>query len=125
MGVHPWGLRWAWATANGYDAPFLPLLAQGDGQLMVRTAPGCPATTGAPAHRPGCLRGPWHTRRRVATGWARRPAVFQSKPVGQRVGRYCCARVAWPRAACKLLARWARAIDDENRVRLSMAACSL
>jgi hypothetical protein len=51
--------------------------------------------------------------------------VFHSKQGGHRGWASCRARVAWTMAAFNLLARWDRAIDDENMVRLSIAEFSL
>ena len=51
--------------------------------------------------------------------------VYHFKRVTHRVWTYCYARLAFTMAAFNLLARWSLAIDDENMVRLSMAACSL
>ena len=51
--------------------------------------------------------------------------VCQSKKGGPRVWAYCRARIAWTMAACNLLARWGLEIDDENMVRLSIAAFGL
>ena len=51
--------------------------------------------------------------------------AFHSKKVGHRVWVYFRARVAWTMAAFNLLARGGLEMDDENMVRLSIAAFSL
>jgi hypothetical protein len=121
------GRKGAWdcATAKVHAPHCHRLLAPCADPMSVLTDTGCQATTGAPATMPVCPRGPWTTRRRMATGWSRLTTVGQSKQVGQRVWVSCCARVAWTMAAFKLLARWGREMDAENLGRLSIAEFSL
>jgi hypothetical protein len=125
--LNPWGLMWAWdcATANVHDAPFQPLMAQVADTMILLTDTGFHAQPGAPINMKVCPRGTWNTRRLVATVLSMLTTVFHSKKVGHRVWAYCRARVAWTMAAFNLLARWSLDIDDEHRVRLSIAECSL
>ena len=122
-----WGLMCAWdcATANVHDTHFQPLMARFEGERSVLTDKGCQAKTGDPANMKVCPRGTWNTRRLVETVLSMLTTVFQSKTVGHRVWAYCRARLAWTMAAFNLLARWGLEIDDENRVRLSIAEFSL
>jgi hypothetical protein len=125
--VNQWGLMCAWdcATANVYDAHVHPLIAQCDGQMIVLTDTGFHAKTGDPVNMQVCPRGTWHTRMLVETVLSMLTTVFQSQKVGHRVWAYCRARLAWMTAAFNLLARWSLEIDDENRVRLSIAEFGL
>jgi hypothetical protein len=125
--LNPWGWSWAWdcATANVPATPLQPLMAQVEGQRMVLTDPGCQATTGDPTTMTVCPRGPGNTRRLVETVLSMRTTVCQSQKVGHRVWADCRARIAATRAAFTLLARWGRAVDEHDRVRLSIAALSL
>jgi hypothetical protein len=124
--LHQGGLLWAWAcaTATVDDAYLHPLIAPGDGRRMILRETGLHAKPGDSTNLPVGPRGTWNTRRLGATVWSRLTTVFQSKPVGHRVWASLRTRVAWPMAACNLLARWGLEIDNENRVRLSIAAFS-
>jgi hypothetical protein len=116
---------WDCATANVYDAHFHPLIAQFDGQMIVLTETGFHAKTGDPINMKVCPRGTWNTRMLVETVLSMLTTVLQSKNVGHRVWASCRARLAWMMAACNLLARWSLEMDDENMVRLSIAAFGL
>jgi hypothetical protein len=121
------GLICAWdcATANIHDTHFHPLMAQFQDQRIVLTDTGCHAKAGAPANMKVCPRGTWNTRMVVETVLSMRTTVCHSKKVGHRVWAYFRARVAWTMAAFHLLARWGMEIDEQEMVRLSIAAFSL
>jgi len=125
--LNQWGLICAWdgATAKVHDTHFQPLIARGDGQMMVLTDRGFHAKTGDPVNMKVCPRGTWNTRMLVETVLSRLTTVFHSKKVGHRVWAYCRARVAWTMAALNLLARWGMEIDEHEMVRLSIAKFSL
>src|SRR5262245_26036271 len=125
--LHQGGVMCAWdgATAKVHDPHFPPLMAQCADTRIVLTDTGCHAQTGAPATRTVGPRGTWNTRRLVDTVVSRLTTVFHRTKVGHRVWGDCRARVAWTMAAFPLLARWGLEMDDENRVRLSIAECSL
>jgi hypothetical protein len=125
--LHQWGWMCAWdcAPANVYDAPLHPLMAPCEGRMMVLTDTGCHAKTGDPVNRKVCPRGTWNPRRLGATVWSMLTTVLHSQQVGHRVRTSFGARVAWTMAAFNRLAQWGLEIEDEDMVRLSMAAFSL
>jgi hypothetical protein len=125
--LNQWRVICAWdgATAHVHDMHVHPLIAQCANTMIVLTDTGFHAKTGEPSNMKVCPRGTWNTRRLVETVLAMLTTVCHSKQVGHRVWAYFRARVAWTMAACNLVARWGREIDDENMVRLSIAEFSL
>jgi hypothetical protein len=125
--LHQWGLLWAWdcATANVHDTHCQPLIAQCENTMRMLTDTGCHAKPGDLANLTVCPRGPGNTRMVVETVWSMRTPVLHSKKARHRVWASFRARVAWTMAVFNLLARWGLEIDDENMVRLSIAAFSL
>ena len=125
----PWGLlgAWAWAPAQVQDTHWPALLAQGQGAgpRLVVTETGGHAQRGAPVPRTVGPRGPWNTCLRGGPVVSRRTTVVPRKQMGHRGGASCRARVAWTRAVLHRLARWGRARDEQDLIRLSIAAFSL
>jgi hypothetical protein len=116
---------WDCATANVHETHVQPLMAQGNGQMIVLTETGFHAKTGAPVHLKVCPRGTWNTRMLVETVLSRLTTVLHSKNMGHRVWASFRARVAWTMAGFNLLARWGLAIDEHDMIRLAIAEFSL
>jgi hypothetical protein len=125
--LNQWGLICAWdcATANVYDAHFHPLIARFEPHMIVLTDTGFHAKTGDPANMKVCQRGTWNVRMLVETVLSMLTTVLHSKQMHHRVWAYFRARLAWLMAAFNILAQWGMAIDNNDRLCLSIAEFSL
>jgi hypothetical protein len=122
--LNQWGLICAWdcATANVYDTHFQPLIAPFDTRMIVLTDTGCHAKTGDPASMKVCRRGTWNVRMVVETSFDDHYGLPCQEGGASRLGLFPAPGVIM--AAFNILVQWGLVIDDNDRVRLSIAEFS-
>jgi hypothetical protein len=94
---------WAWATANGADQTFQPLITPWEAPMMVLSDSGFHVAAGDPSNLKLCHRGEWHDRLLIDTVLSMLPWVKHAKKMRHRVWDYFEARLAFPLAAFNVL----------------------
>ena len=115
-----------WATANGPDSHFQPLVRHWEGRRSVLTDTGFHAPDGDPPNMKICPRGTWNVRLVIETVLSLLTRVCHFKHMAHRVWESLAAHLALSMTAFNLLAQWPGLIPDEQGfVHLSMAHFSL